>query len=113
MCQEVMEDQDLRYRLIPGDTYLLGSAPFEPGRYAHEAEPHRVSLKPFYLSDTEVTNAQYDRFLKATGHPAPLYWQDKNLNAPDQPVVGVTWYGANAYCQWLTNVTGVAPKLPT
>jgi len=43
---------------------------------------------PFYLSATEITNAQYGRFLKATGYQAPLYWQDQNLNGPNQPVVG-------------------------
>jgi formylglycine-generating enzyme required for sulfatase activity len=62
---------------------------------------------------TEVTNAQYARFLKATGHPPPLYWEDKNLNAPQQPVVGVTWEDAVAFTQWLTQVSGVLHRLPT
>ena len=72
-----------------------------------------MSLKPFYISVTEITNAQYGRFLKATGHPAPLYWEDKNLNGPNQPVVGVTWHDAAAFCRWLTKVTGVPHELPT
>ena len=99
--------------MIPGGTYVLGSPADETGRYADEALPHRVSLKPFYISVTEITNAQYGRFLKATGYQAPLYWQDRNLNAPNQPVVGVTWFDAVAFCQWLTKVTGVTYKLPT
>ena len=84
-----------------------------PGRYADEAEPHRVSLGPFYISVTEITNAQYGRFLKATGYQAPLYWEDQNLNGPNQPVVGVTWDDAVAFCGWLTRITGVTHKLPT
>ena len=67
----------------------------------------------FYLAVTETTNAQYQRFLKATGHQAPLYWEDKNLNGPNQPVVGVTWDDAVAFCRWLTQVTGVTHQLPT
>ncbi|MGA9754994.1 MAG: formylglycine-generating enzyme family protein [Desulfobaccales bacterium] len=111
--QETLEAQSIRFRLIPGGAYLLGSPEEEPGRYADEALPHRVSLRPFYISVTEITNAQYGRFLKATGYQAPLYWQDQNLNGPNQPVVGVTWHDAVAFCRWLTNITGVTHKLPT
>lgn len=112
-CQETLEAQGIRFRLIPGGWYFLGSTSNETGRYADEASSHKANLKPFYISVTEITNAQYDRFLKATGYPAPLYWEDKNLNAPNQPVVGVTWFGAVAFCQWLTKVTGVTHKLPS
>ncbi len=108
-------DQDslgFRWILIPGGTYLLGSPPDETGRYAHEATPYKVTLAPFYLAATETTNAQYARFLQATGHPSPLYWQDKNLNAPNQPVVGVSWHDAQAFCRWLTRETGVVHRLP-
>ena len=90
-----------------------GRRPTRPGRYADEAASHKVNLKPFYISATEITNAQYGRFLKATGHKKPLYWEDKNLNGPNQPVVGVTWHDAAAFCRWLTKVTGVPHELPT
>jgi formylglycine-generating enzyme required for sulfatase activity len=112
-AQDYVESQELRFRLIPGGSYLLGSPPNEAGRYANEPAPHRVNLKPFYLAVTETTNAQYARFLAATGHPAPVYWQDKNLNNPSRPVVGVTWQDARDFCQWLTQTTGVLHRLPT
>jgi sulfatase modifying factor 1 len=111
--QELLESQGLKFRFIPGGGYLVGSPPNEAGRYADEASPHKVYLTPFYIAVTETTNAQYARFLQATGHPAPLYWEDKNLNAPGQPVVGVTWDDATAFCQWLSRVTGLEHKLPT
>ncbi len=98
-AQETLESQGLRFRLIPGGSYLLGSPPDEPGRYADEARPHRVTLPLFYMAVTETTNAQYGRFLKATDHPPPLYWEDKNLNNPSQPVVGVSWHDAQAFSQ--------------
>jgi len=112
-AQDVLESQGISFRLIPGGWYFLGSPPNETGRYADEASSHKVKGKPFDISVTEITNAQYGRFLKATGYPAPLYWQDKNLNAPNQPVVGVTWHDANAFCRWLTQITGVPHSLPT
>jgi formylglycine-generating enzyme required for sulfatase activity len=112
-AQDSLESQGLCFRLIPGGSYFLGSPQNEAGRYANEPAPYRVTLKPFYLAATETTNAQYARFLKATGHPAPLYWQDKNLNGQNQPVVGVTWQDAQAFCRWLTRETGVLHRLPT
>jgi len=100
-------------RFIPGGFYFLGSPPEEAGRYWHEGPQHMVELSPFYITDKEITNAQYGRFLKATGHPAPLYWQDKNLNQPEQPVVGVTWHDACAFAVWVSLVTGQTYRLPT
>ena len=112
-AQSTLEAQGIRFRLIPEGWYFVGSPPNETGRYADEAPSHKVHLKSFYIGETEITNAQYGRFQKATGHPAPLYWEDKNLNGSNQPVVGVTWHDAAAFCQWLTKVTGVIHKLPT
>jgi formylglycine-generating enzyme required for sulfatase activity len=45
----------------------------------------------------------------------PEYWNDTQFNNPSQPVVGVTWYEARAYCKWLTaNVGGDdAYRLPS
>jgi len=111
--QEVLESHGLRFRLIPGGIYILGSPPDEPGRYADEPTPYRVTLKPFYISETEITNAQYGRFIRETGRRPPLYWHDKNLNRPDQPVVGVTWLDAVAFAEWLTRTTGVFHRLPS
>jgi formylglycine-generating enzyme required for sulfatase activity len=113
LAHETLESQGLRFRLIPGGYYLLGSAVSEPGRYADEDTPHRVRVDAFYMAVTETTNAQYARFLQDTGHQPPLYWQDKNLNAPNQPVVGVTWDDAVAYCRWLTQATRLPHQLPT
>jgi len=113
LAQETLEAQGIRFRLIPGGYYLLGSPVSEPGRYADEATSRRVRVDSFYLAVTETTNAQYGRFLRATGHSPPLYWEDKNLNAPNQPVVGVTWEDATAFTQWLTQITGALHRLPT
>ena len=112
-AQESPESQGLRFLLIPDGSYFLGSPLDEAGRYADEPTPYKVSLGPFYLAATKTTNAQYARFLKANGHPAPLYWHDKNLNPPQQPVVGVSWQDAQAFCRWLTLETGVAHRLPS
>jgi sulfatase modifying factor 1 len=100
-------------RLIPGGIYLMGSPPEEAGRYWHEGPQHKVQLSPFYITEKEITNAQYGQFLAATGHMAPVYWLDKNLNAPQQPVVGVSWHDAVAFANWLGIITGEKYRLPS
>jgi formylglycine-generating enzyme len=113
MAPSLKNTLGMTLRLIPGGSYLMGSPPGETGRYWHEGPQHKVQLSPFYITDKEVTNAQYGQFLAATGHPAPLYWSDKNLHAPQQPVVGVTWYDAVAFANWLGTVIGETYRLPT
>ncbi len=54
-----------------------------------------------YLMDTyEVSNKDYGEFVTAKGHPAPAYWDDPRLNKPQQPVVGVNWEDAKAFCEY-------------
>lgn len=112
-AQESLEVMGLKFRLIPGGTYVLGSPTDLPVRYVGELPEYRVVLKPYYISVTEITNEQYGRFVAATGHRQPLYWEDRNLNDPQQPVVGVSWYDAVAFTEWRTRVTGMVHRLPT
>jgi formylglycine-generating enzyme required for sulfatase activity len=43
----------------------------------------------------------------------PAFWKDRERNNPSQPVVGITWFEARAYCAWLSEVTGKAYRLPS
>jgi formylglycine-generating enzyme required for sulfatase activity len=43
----------------------------------------------------------------------PAYWMDPAYNHPAQPVVGICWHEARAYCAWLSAQTGAAYRLPT
>jgi len=42
----------------------------------------------------------------------PAFWRDERFNAPSQPVVGVCWYEARAYCAWLSAQAGQLYRLP-
>ncbi len=72
-----------------------------------------VEIAPFLLGRTPVTNREYSAFL-ATGRAArPPWWSDPDFRAPRQPVVGVTWPEAMAYCSWLGETAGGRWRLPT
>lgn len=44
---------------------------------------------------------------------SPAFWHDGRFNNPSQPAVGVSWYEARAYCNWLSAQTGEGYRLPT
>jgi formylglycine-generating enzyme required for sulfatase activity len=95
--------------LIPAGEFLMGDDAGLPS----EQPAHRVYVSAFELALEPVTNREYASFLEATGHEAPRFWQDERFNAPEQPVVGVSWHDAVAYCEWLSRATGRRFRLPT
>jgi iron(II)-dependent oxidoreductase len=88
--------------LVPAGEFLMGSNDLDM-----EKPPHRVYLDGFYIDKYAVTNALYERFMRATSRQQPSFWTDSTFNGPTQPVVGVTWHDADAYCRW------AGKRLPT
>lgn len=81
----------------------------EAGVYLTGENDEPVFLPAFYIDVFPTTNADYSRFIAATGHPAPQHWDDGKPPAEsnDHPVVFVTWKDAAAYASWS------AKSLPT
>lgn len=83
------------------DMVLIPRGEFTMGSNEHSDEPrHQVVLDSYSIDKYEVSNVRYKAFMSATGHPAPAYWDDPRLSKPNQPVVGVSWTDANAFCTW-------------
>ncbi len=87
-----------------GTMALVGAGPFLFGEKG-ASDAKTVTLPAFYIDETEVSNAEYQKFCQATGHPAPPT-TDFNTH-PDYPVTGVSYEDAKAYAAW------AGKRLPT
>lgn len=116
---------------VPAITYLMGASNGDPNAEFDERPQHRVTLDGFYIDQYEVSVTQYAAFLntlqKHTGDAclssacsitkvedddSHLWWDGRGKYEPEPgfenyPMNGVTWFGAQAYCQW------VEARLPT
>ena len=94
---------------IPAGPFRMGD---DSGR-ANERPAHDVWLDEFRIAITPVTRSAYQLFLDATGHPRPRFWDDLRFVDPQQPAVAVSWFGAVAYCDWLSSDSTCCFRLPT
>lgn len=104
--------------LVAGGTFLMGNDEFTDARPVHE-----ISVSSFYIDRTEVTNAQFSRFVEATGYKTVA---ERPLNPADYPGVpadklvpgsAVFTPPANEVSldnplQWWTYVAGASWKQP-
>jgi formylglycine-generating enzyme required for sulfatase activity len=105
----------------------------EKGYFGREQPQHTVALPDYYIGKYPVTVGEFRRFVEAGGYrhgrywteagwawreaegvTKPEHWDDAQWTGDDRlPVVGVSWYEAHAYCQWLSETTGHDYRLPT
>ncbi len=83
---------------------------------ARDRNPSRsVEIKPFYMDKTEVTNAQYEEFVRDKGYKAPRHWRGGRVprGKGDHPVAWVTCKDALEYCKWRSKKERATYRLPT
>jgi formylglycine-generating enzyme required for sulfatase activity len=90
--------------------------------YLKKDQPVTFDVPAFAIAKYPVTNAQFALFVAADGYNQPQWWTEAGwalresygwwqpryansprLNNPAAPVVGISWYEACAFCQWLTH----------
>lgn len=101
--------------------------------YRREQPAHEVVLPDYKIARSPVTVREFTVFIQAGGYDNPVFWSEagwawKTSNRitcpeywgeepwsgqPDYPVIGVSWYAAQAYCAWLSAATGLPYRLPT
>jgi iron(II)-dependent oxidoreductase len=113
---------------VPGARLLLGATPAEPFVFDNEKWAHPVEVASFRIARAPVTNQEYAGFVEDGGYrdprlwseegwrwregvraERPVYWKEDGTQrryesigplAPNQPVIHVCWYEAEAFCNW-------------
>jgi len=135
--------------LIPAGEFLRGTREenvdaiaakynTEPKRIKRELPQRKVFVEEFEIAKSPVTNAEFQRFVEATGYRTqaeqngygniwkgstwePVEGADwRHPQGPDSslegktnhPVVQVNWHDARAYCEWLSEKIGKSYRLP-
>lgn len=96
--------------LIPAGEFTMGRTRATPDdetgmrpKILRDDRPaHKVRLDAHYLDRTEVTHAEYAKFVAATGRRTPYHWVGGEMpeQLADYPIYNVDWHDAEGYCEW-------------
>jgi formylglycine-generating enzyme required for sulfatase activity len=109
-------DQELTFVKIPAGRFVMGSI---AGSLDESPQAVVEMENPFWMSTTEITNAQFREF--KPDHDSRFIdqqWKDHiyagyPADKPEMPAVRVTWNEAQAFTEWLGNEFGGKANLPT
>ena len=137
---ERISGTDQTFKMIPikGGKFKMGSPNSEKGRQADEGPQIEVEVQPFWMEEHETTWKEFEQFAlkflrSQRGGSDKLTERDRaadamaaptnpwdigaishdNAGKPGYPASGMTLYCAQAYCKWLTAITGRYYRLPT
>ncbi|WP_242030278.1 formylglycine-generating enzyme family protein, partial [Microcystis wesenbergii] len=90
---------------LPAGQFLMGSPDSDPDAESFEKPQHQVKINSFAIGKYPITQAQYQAVMGIN----PSYFK---IN-PQNPVEGVSWDDAQAFCKKLSQITGKTYRLPT
>jgi formylglycine-generating enzyme required for sulfatase activity len=116
--------------LVKGGKFMRGNG--EKDANPNEKPQREIYLDDFMIGKYPVTNEEFKEFVSGGGYDKkefwtkegwqwreeneisePEYWHDRKWNGPNFPVVGISWFEAKAYANWLSERTGHPYRLPT
>lgn len=143
LCNYVENESSLDINMVyvEGGTFQMGTNK-DKYREIDEENVHLVKLDDFYIGKTEITIAQFAKFVEETNYKTDAeikgrsyIWDDEKalmvekenvnwrcnelgelINENDYsyyPVVYISWQDATAFCNWLSEKTGKKYSLPT
>jgi len=99
----VFDMSDSPVVFVEAGSFSMGTA---SGGDGDERPVHRVTVDSFFMTKTEITFEEYDRFARADRRDLPY---DSGWGRGSRPVINVSWYDAAAYANWLSEQDGLAP----
>ena len=97
--------------VLPAGRFSMGCLSNDSDCDDNEQPIHDVTLpNNFAMAVYEVTFAEYDRYVQATG---ARRLDDEGWGRGDRPVINLDWEEAQAYARWLSEQTGRSYRLPT
>jgi formylglycine-generating enzyme required for sulfatase activity len=111
---------------VPAGSFLMGAqstqpkeAGFDSYAVAHEGPVCEVRLEAFEIAKYPVTVLEYEAFIRDRGYVTEEFWSrhgwrwrlatdvrspsdwQEQRHLPNCPVTAVSWFEADAYCNWL------------
>jgi formylglycine-generating enzyme required for sulfatase activity len=137
---EQVEQASVQFKMlpIPGGTFSMGSPEEEEGRGESEGPQHKVTVSPFWMSETEISWDVYDvwatdiditrrEIMGLPSSPRDVFADKYQLSQPTKPYTDMTFgmgksgypaicmtqHAARTFCKWLSTKTGRYYRLPT
>lgn len=113
-------DREGPQRLVNVPAFRMGKYPVTNAQFARFIEDGGYEVEAYWSAEGLAwlrreagKEANLPEQRQRAGRKEPRYWRDDRYNQPNAPVVGVTWYEAEAYCRWLSIKKGRDCRLPT
>lgn len=97
---QISEKDGMQLAYIPAGEFVMGSAENDPDAADDEKPQHNVYLDAYWIDKTEVTNGMYNQCLEEGACTLPVLPSEAFYQEPNQPVQGLAWTQAAAYCAW-------------
>jgi serine/threonine protein kinase/formylglycine-generating enzyme required for sulfatase activity len=107
---EMVKIQGGAFMMGRDDISLESQLAFDLNQYP----AHSVKVDTFWMDKTEVTNAEYENFVREMKYPPPSYWSNGKppQNEEQWPVTSVSLDDANAFAAWRSKRDGFTYRLP-
>lgn len=99
--------------LIPGGTFLMGSASRDKDRSHNEMPQHFVTIRPFFMSKFPITQAQWRAVATLPQVNQELVRDPAEFSGLERAIESVSWEDAIEFCARLSQKTGKSYSLPS